>query len=155
MSRNTAIRFSTMKRWGVLVLLAGLILAGNSVRGEEATHKDITRRLIQLLETQPEIKSMLSASIARAKKVNPDPKTNPAQNLDQYYRFIDRASHLIPRQVLDNPRRLTRDQILQSISYFYFLVDQPLPELKDKGLFKNSIQYYANRFHANTAVSLE
>ncbi len=32
--------------------------------------------------------------------------------------------------------------MLQGICYFYFLVDQPLTELKDKGLYKNAIQYY-------------
>ncbi|MBL6935408.1 MAG: phosphatidylserine decarboxylase [Alphaproteobacteria bacterium] len=85
---------------------------------------------------------MLEASIAEAKKLNPDPKTNPAQSLSDYYDYIDEASELIPRGVLKNPANLIRDQILQSICYFYFLVDQPLPELKGKGLFKNVIQYY-------------
>ncbi|MFQ5952822.1 MAG: phosphatidylserine decarboxylase, partial [Candidatus Omnitrophota bacterium] len=52
------------------------------------------------------------------------------------------ASELIPQAVLENPSDLIRDQILQSLCYFYFLVDQPLPELEGKGLFKNAIQYY-------------
>lgn len=30
----------------------------------------------------------------------------------------------------------------QGYCYFYFLIDQPLPELKDKGVVRNSIQYY-------------
>jgi phosphatidylserine decarboxylase precursor len=62
--------------------------------------------------------------------------------LSDYYDFIDRTSELIPQDVLENPSNLTGDQILQSICYFYFLVDQPLPELENKGLFKNAIQYY-------------
>jgi phosphatidylserine decarboxylase precursor len=31
---------------------------------------------------------------------------------------------------------------LQRCLYFHFLIDQPLPELKGKGLYKNAIQYY-------------
>ena len=85
---------------------------------------------------------MLEESIAKAKEINPDPITNPVQNLSEYYDFIDRTSELIPQDVLDDPANLTRDQILQSICYFYFLVDQPLPELENKGLFNNAIQYY-------------
>jgi len=34
------------------------------------------------------------------------------------------------------------DQIDQSLDYFYFITDQPLEELKDKGFYNNSLQYY-------------
>ena len=119
-----------------------MFLPAGAVFAEEDGHKPITRELINLVEQNPVIRNMLKASIAEAKKINPDSKTNPAQSLEDYYDFIDRASELIPQDVLDNPSNLIRDQILQSICYFYFLVDQPLPELKDKGLYKNAIQYY-------------
>ncbi len=109
---------------------------------ENDNHKAITQDLIGLIEKNPEIGNMLEMSIAKAKEINPDPKTNPVQNLSDYYNFIDSASELIPRDVLENPSDLTRDQILQSICYFYFLVDQPLSELENKGLFDNTIQYY-------------
>jgi hypothetical protein len=86
---------------------------------------------------------MLEASIAEAKKINPDLTTNPVQSLQDYYDFIDRASDLMPQDLLENPSHFTlRDQLLQGICYFYFLIDQPLPELENKGLFKNAIQYY-------------
>jgi len=62
--------------------------------------------------------------------------------LPDYYDYVDSASELIPQAILNNPKNLIQDEILQSICYFYFLVDQPLAELKDKGLFKNTIQYY-------------
>ncbi len=51
------------------------------------------------------------------------------------------TSELIPQDVLDDPANITRNQILQSICYFYFLVDQPLPELENMSLFNNTIQY--------------
>ncbi|MEA3456185.1 MAG: phosphatidylserine decarboxylase, partial [Campylobacterota bacterium] len=77
-----------------------------------------------------------------AKKVNPDAKTNPVQDLNGYYGYIDSASELIPSEVLDHPKHLLREQIMQSLCYFYFLVDQPLAELEGKGLYRNTIQYY-------------
>ena len=124
------------------MVLAASILTISTVAMENDNHKAITQDLIGLIEKNPEIGNMLEASIAKAKEINPDPKTNPVQNLSDYYNFIDSASELIPQDVLENPSDLTRDQVLQSICYFYFLVDQPLPELENKGLFDNTIQYY-------------
>ena len=109
---------------------------------KQATHKPVTQKLITLLESQPEIKAMLVSSIEKAKAVNPNPKTNPAQSLDDYLSFIDMSVELIPQEVVANPKNLTQEQILQTICYFYFLVDQPLDELDGKGLFDNTIQYY-------------
>ena len=108
----------------------------------EVKHKPITLLLQKVLQTHPDVKKMLEESIVLASKANPDKKTNPVANIHDYLSYIDQASELIPKQSLDKPEKLTRDQILQSICYFYFLVDQPLPELEDKGLYKNSIQYY-------------
>jgi len=125
-----------------IIILAVMILPGGVVFAEEDGHKQITRELINLVEKNPAIRNMLEASIAEAKKINPDSKTNPVQSLSEYYDFIDRASELLPQEILRGPSGSVRDQMLQGICYFYFLVDQPLPELKDKGLYKNAIQYY-------------
>ena len=133
---------SQTKLYLAIMVLAASILTISTVAMENDNHKAITQDLIGLIEKNPEIGNMLEVSIAKAKEINPDPKTNPVQNLSDYYNFIDSASELIPRDVLGNPSDLTRDQILQSICYFYFLVDQPLPELENKGLFDNTIQYY-------------
>jgi len=124
-----------------IAILLAMIFCANAALAQPP-HKPVTQSLITLLGNDPALKSMLEASIAKAKKLNPDPKTNPAQSLSDYYDYIDEASELIPQGVLKNPANLIRDQILQSICYFYFLVDQPLPELEGKGLFKNVIQYY-------------
>lgn len=134
--------FKRMRLHGILFLVLGMVLFAGPVLAGGDRHKEITLKLMTLVEQRPEIGAMLSESIAEAKKINPDPKTNPVQSLQEYYDFIDMASELIPQQVLENPSSLTRDQILQSICYFYFLVDQPLPALKGKGLFNNTIQYY-------------
>lgn len=130
----------------LIIILAGLMLMPNMAAAgtekQKNVHKPITQKLIKLIEKNPEVGKMLEKSIAEAKKTNPDPKTNPVQSLKDYYNFIDRSSELIPREVLDKPSSIINEQILQTICYFYFLVDQPLPELKDKGLYNNTIQYY-------------
>jgi len=105
-------------------------------------HKPITNKLISLLDDDPSLKAMLETSLRKAKKINPNLETNPAQNLEDYYDFIDEAVELIPQVVLNHPKNLIREQILQSICYFYFLVNQPLVELEGKDLFNNTIQYY-------------
>jgi len=124
------------------VLLAVSVFLASPVLAQKAEHEDITKALIQLLENKPELNMMLKKSLEKAKSINPDIVTNPAQDLDRYYTYIDSASKLIPQQILNVPAVLIRDQILQSICYFYFLIDQPLTELEGKGLFNNSIQYY-------------
>lgn len=125
-----------------MILLALMILPANTAFTEEDKHKPVTLALIKLVEENPKIGEMLEESLAKAKEINPDPVTNPAQSLSEYYDFIDEAVEIIPKEVLDNPANLTRDQIMQTICYFYFLIDQPLAALEDKGLYKNSIQYY-------------
>jgi hypothetical protein len=47
-----------------------------------------TIELKRLVATDPEFKHLLVASIERAKQINPDRITNPAQSLEQYYEFI-------------------------------------------------------------------
>ena len=126
-----------------LLMLVLPIIPTSAVLAEENNHKPITQELINLVENNPEIGNMLEKSIAEAKKANPDLKTNPVQSLSDYYDFIDRASELLPQDMIESSPSFTlRDQMLQGICYFYFLVSQPLPELEDKGLFNNTLQYY-------------
>lgn len=125
-----------------MLVLALVCLGSVNALAVEQEHKEITQKLINLLEEKPEVKEMLKASLKKARITNPDPVTNPAQTLPEYYDFIDSASELIPQEMLANAPSLIREQILQSICYFYFLIDQPLPRLKAKGLFRKTIQYY-------------
>lgn len=134
--------FRRKERFLSIVLLLGMLFSASTAFSGDKHHKAITKELIQLINEQPEIGKMLETSIAKAKKINPNRDTNPAQGLSEYYDFIDRASELLPQDVLKGPSESVRDQMLQGICYFYFLVDQPLDELKGKGLYKNAIQYY-------------
>jgi phosphatidylserine decarboxylase precursor len=106
-------------------------------------HEPITRQLITIVEGNPELKRMLVHSIEKAKKINPDKATNPAQTLEEYYAFIDWAAKAMPWSILKNSKYpKLYDQIDQSLDYFYFINDQPLPELKNKGYYYNSLQYH-------------
>jgi phosphatidylserine decarboxylase len=130
---------------------AGLVAAcgsqgdGTSQQGQqetEAVHQPVTLQLIELIDNNPEIGELLAESIARAAEANPDTVTNPVRSLEDYYAYIDRASLSLPQRMIHcAPGLSMRDRMLQGICYHYFLVSQPLPELEDRGLFSNSIEY--------------
>lgn len=128
----------------VVVLLLAIAGAAPSFGAQDdETHQPITLQLIELVQSNPEIGTLLEESIEKAKEANPDAATNPVQTLEEYYSFIDHASQSLPQNVIEcSPELSMRDEMLQGICYFYFLVSQPLPELEDRGLFSNSIEYY-------------
>ncbi|NGX56825.1 MAG: Phosphatidylserine decarboxylase proenzyme [Candidatus Anoxychlamydiales bacterium] len=119
------------KKFYKLVFLLGLAILSITSCTKNDNHKPITKKLMALIKKDPEINKMLKESIAKAKEINPDKKTNPVQNLDDYLNYVDKISVLLPYE-----------NIADDMHYFYFLIDQPLPELKNKGLFKNSLQFY-------------
>jgi phosphatidylserine decarboxylase len=85
---------------------------------------------------------MLIASLEKAKQMNPDKKTNPVQNLEEYYNFVTYCESAMPWALVkktDYPDIFSN--MFQSLLYFHFLLDQPLPELQGKGYFKNTMQY--------------
>lgn len=101
-----------------------------------------TLEIIGIVENDPNIKSLLIASIEQAKKINPDKNSNPAQTLEEYYDFIAFAEKAMPWTLLpkmDYPELYQRMD--QSLCYFYFINDQPLPQLEGKGYYNNSLQY--------------
>ena len=122
--------------------LAGIMLAWVSGFADGLKHQPITQELIALVSANPEIGTMLEASIAKASQINPDKKTNPVRSLAEYYDFIDRALNLLPQQILERPDNPLPVQMQQGYCYLYFLIDQPLPELRENGPLKNSIQYH-------------
>ena len=102
-----------------------------------------TKELITLLDNNPELKSMLESSLQKAKEINPDRNTNPAQNLEEYYEFITWTETTMPWAIVkkeEYPEIF--DNIFQGLCAFYFVIDQPLLELEGKGLVNNSLQYY-------------
>jgi phosphatidylserine decarboxylase len=126
----------------LLFLSFSLIMSSCGVP-EKVEYGEATQELITLLDNDPTLKSMLESSIAKAKAINPDRNTNPVQTLEEYYEFITWAETTMPWAIVEKetyPEIF--DNIFQGFCVFYFLIDQPLPELEGKGLVNNSLQYY-------------
>ena len=106
-------------------------------------HAPDTEALITMVEHNADLKRMLVQSIKQARQINPDRETNPAQTLEEYYDFIDWATTAMPFNILASAARHPKlyESIDQSLDYFYFVIDQPLDELKGKGHYYNSLQY--------------
>lgn len=122
------------------ILSAGF-LAQSQMAGRK--HSETTRSLIELVEKYPELKELLKESIEKAREANPDLVTNPVRNLEEYYSFIDWSLRAMPWGVIRKSGNSTPyDNIRQSIHYFYFINDQPLEQLKGRGYYNNSVQYY-------------
>ena len=113
-----------------------------SSKEEKAAYGEATRELIEMIDKDPALESLLISSLEKAKEINPDKHTNPAQSLEDYYGFISWAETSMPWALI---RKHAYTEIyhntFQSISYFYFLIDQPLSQLEGKGYFNNSLQY--------------
>lgn len=102
-----------------------------------------TCELIDLVSSGAELKGLLVKSIAKAKAVNPDRDTNPAQSLEEFFDFIEWSLTTLPRFILKLPQGSSLyDHMDQGVDYLYFLVDQPLEELEGKGYYFPSLQYH-------------
>jgi phosphatidylserine decarboxylase precursor len=120
-----------------------LVAFAQDSRQAQKNREQITQQLMTMVEHNSELKKMLVGSIEKAKKINPDRGMNPAQTLEEYYDFIDWAAKAMPWSILQNlPYSKLYDQIDQSLDYFYFINDQPLAELRNKGYYNNSLQYH-------------
>ena len=101
----------------------------------------VVQELITRLQKNPILYDMLEKSIKMASsKINFEEK-NKVKNINEYILFINNYVLHTPDQ-LTNSDTVSKQDMLDGICYFYFLIDQPLEDLKNLGLFKNSIQYY-------------
>lgn len=111
---------------------------------EVRSYHPATQRLVQMLEKDTQLKALLEKSIAQAAKINPDPQTNPAQNLKAYIEYVNWAEKAMPWAILPGVEKnhpSIYNRIDQSLNYFYFVNDQPLSELQNQGLYIPSVQY--------------
>lgn len=125
----------------ILMTVIGTFSCNSPQKGTE--YGKATKELITLLDNDPALKSMLESSLKKAKEINPDRNTNPAQNLSEYYEFVTWSETTMPWAIVkkeEYPEIF--DNIFQGLCAFYFLIDQPLSELEGKGLVNNSLQYY-------------
>ena len=115
----------------------------DKVDNSSASRQQITKDFIELLETDPELKRLMEESISLAAVNNPDKKTNPVRSLDDYYDFLDWSATCMPWNILDGQDVSDLyGSIDQSLDYFYFLLDQPLPELAGKGYYYPCLEYH-------------
>ena len=96
----------------------------------------------EVMINNPDIQILVEKSIKQASIINPDRTTNPVQSLDELYGFLDYTVTCMPWNIMPEERYGSfSTKCDQSILYVYWLLDQPLEELKDKELFYPSVEY--------------
>lgn len=89
-----------------------------------------------------ELRLLLEQSLAQAAIANPRRETNPVRTVEEWRAYVERFAHLMPWQGMDIGEDASFfRRIDQNIGYFYFLLDQPLDALRDKGYIFPSLQY--------------
>ena len=84
----------------------------------------------------------MEQSLVQAAAANPHLETNPVRTLDDWYAYLEHFLRRMPWQTMDIGEDASFfRRIDQNIGYFYFLLDQPLAALKDKGYIYPSLQY--------------
>lgn len=118
--------------------------AGGQEQGPamETQQGEAAQALQERLENDPALEAMLAKSIALAATLNPDTVSNPAQSVDQFLAYTERAESSMPWDLIQGDPSNLSDNIFAAFAAFYFVLDQPLPELEGKGLFRPTLQYY-------------
>jgi phosphatidylserine decarboxylase len=102
----------------------------------------VVEQIKQILSSHQELRAMVEQSLLSAQRANPDRATNPVQSLEEWYVYLDSFRHRMPWESLNLGEKASFfHRIDQCIGYFYFLLDQPLEELKDNGYWYPSLQY--------------
>lgn len=109
-------------------------------------HTEATEALVRICNENAEVKQLLEHAIAQAAEINPDRQYNPAQSLSEFYEFIDWNVRQLPWDVMIHQAPSDYGRSLygrtdQGIGYFWFIVDQPLDELKDRGFFYPTVEF--------------
>ena len=126
--------------------MASVLLLTISCKNDPTTQKnaysETTQKLIDLVENDSQLKSLLTEAIVKGKKINPDPKTNPVQSLEAYYDFIDYSQTAMPWDVIVCPGQPSIfGRMYQALCYCYFINCMPLESLEGKNFFTSSVQY--------------
>jgi phosphatidylserine decarboxylase len=104
--------------------------------------KEIVSHLRQLLTADAELCRLAEQSLALAAKNNPHLHTNPVRTLADWFAYLERFLHRMPWQTMDIGEDASFfRRIDQNIGYFYYLLDQPLDALRDRGYWYPSLQY--------------
>ncbi|MBQ9187240.1 MAG: phosphatidylserine decarboxylase [Prevotella sp.] len=120
----------------------GIINGGYSEKG----HTEAVQALIRICNANDEVRRLLEQSVRQAAEVNPDRDYNPAQTLPEFFLFVDRNIRSLPWDVMLIPSPTDYGVSLygrvdQGIGYFWFVVQQPLDELRDRGYYYPTVEY--------------
>ena len=139
------------QRYYLIVLFVTLLYTACTVDDTPAPqpqpeHTKAVKELIEICNTNSEVRGLLQHAISQAAEINPDRRYNPAQTLDEFYAFVDHNVRCLPWDVMLNPSPTEYGQSLygrvdQGIGYFWFVVDQPLDELRDRGFFYPTVEF--------------
>jgi len=139
---NKIIRQLSLLNFAFVVILF-TSCQSNSSSEKNTSYGKATKELMDMVEKDPDLKSLLIASIEKAKQVNPDTVTNPVQSLDDYYAYVSKAERSVPWTIAkDEQHPSTFNDIVMAFCVIYFPIDQPLPQLEGKGYFNNSVEYH-------------
>lgn len=95
-----------------------------------------------LLTKYPDLRDLLEQSLTQAALANPHVETNPVRTVEQWCAYVERFARSMPWQTMDIGEDASFfRRIDQNIGYFYFLLDQPLNVLHNKGYIYPSLQY--------------
>jgi phosphatidylserine decarboxylase precursor len=131
----------------VIVLLFSSFLltacGATDVKHTSGERHQITIDFIKMMDEDPQLRHLMEESISLAAVNNPDKKTNPVRSLDEYYDFLDWSATCMPWNILDGQDNTDLYRSIdQSLDYFYYLLDQPLPELAGKGYYYPCLEYH-------------
>ncbi len=96
----------------------------------------------QLILANADLRDLLEQSLSQAAIANPHRETNPVRTVEEWCAYVERFARCMPWQGMDIGEDASFfRRIDQNIGYFYFLLDQPLDTLRDKGYIYPSLQY--------------
>lgn len=102
----------------------------------------VVERIKYILKTNPDLRDWMDQSLALAAMHNPHLQTNPVRTLDDWFVYLEYFLHHMPWETLDLGENTSFfRRIDQNIGYFYYLLDQPLEALQNRGYWYPSLQY--------------
>lgn len=102
----------------------------------------VVERIKHILDSDAALRQLMEQSLALAAEHNPHQQTNPVRTLDDWYAYLEYFLHHMPWENLKLGEDATFFQrIDQNIGYFYYLLDQPLEALQNRGYWYPSLQY--------------
>ena len=120
--------------------------SNDAPRQPDANRSAATMALMKICEENTEVKALLEHAIRQAAGINPDRNYNPAQTLEEFYDFIDWNVRCLPWDVMKITGVTDYGKSLygradQGVGYFWFVVDQPLDELRDRGFYYPTVEF--------------